>query len=56
MKDFKEMVAAADAVKGKPPNKFGKKVDRVLRNKMARRIKQLSTSPAFYAKQNRNAL
>ena len=53
MKDFKEMVAEADAVKGKPPKKFGKKVDIVQRKKMARRMKKLAKSPAFQAKKKR---
>ena len=53
MKDFKEMVAEADAVKGKPPKKFGKKVDIIQRKKMARRMKKLAKSPAFQAKKKR---
>ena len=53
MKDFKEMVAEADEVKGKPPKKFGKKVDIVQRKKMARRMAKLAKSPAFQAKKKR---
>ncbi len=53
MKDFKEIVAEADSAKGKPPKKFGKKVDIIQRKKMARRMRKLAKSMAFQAKKKR---
>ena len=53
MKDFKEIVAEADDAKGKPPKKFGRKVDVIARKKMARRMRKLAKSPAFQAKKKR---
>ena len=53
MKDFKEIIVEAEDAKGKPPKKFGKKVDIIQRKKMARRMKKLAKSPAFQAKKKR---
>ena len=53
MKDFKEIVAEADSAKGKPPKKFGKKVEIIQRKKMARRMRKLAKSKAFQAKKKR---
>ena len=36
MKDFKEIIVEADDAKGKPPKKFGKKVDIIQRKKILR--------------------